>query len=124
MSDDPPYRPLGSLAEARASSDGVVILEGDWGGQIYVVAPAARVAADEAALGRLLRDLDALAWPANDADGARVRYERLPAGAAVPGGMGGGVVAEGGGVWVHAELAARAAAIGEVLAGRRAAICG
>jgi hypothetical protein len=120
--EHPPYRPLASLVEARAVSDGVVILEGDWGGQIYLVAQAARVVADEAALERLLRDLDAIAWPANDAGGARVRYERLPAGATVPGGMGGGVVAEAGGLWVHPELAARAAAIDEVLSGRRAAM--
>ena len=108
-------RPLGSLAEARAAPDGVVILEGDWGGQIYVVAPAARVACEEAALDRLLRDLDAIAWPENDPGGASIRYERLRAGEAVPGGMGGGEVRED--VWIHPELTPHAARIRAALAG-------
>jgi hypothetical protein len=113
MSDGAP--PLRSLAEARAVPDGVVILEGDWGGQIYVVAPAARVACDEAALERLLRELDAIAWPENDLGGASVRYQRLRKGDSVPGGMGGGEVREE--VWIHPELAPHGARIRAVLAG-------
>lgn len=122
MSDgDPhPYRPLASLAEAREASDGVVILEGDYGGQIYLVASAARVACDEAALARLLADLDAIAWPGSEPEASSVRYERLAAGERVPGGMGGGRVEEG--VWIHAELAPQAAMIRAVLARERAAI--
>lgn len=112
MSED---RPLRSLAEARAVADGVVILEGDWGGQIYVVAPAARVASDEAALERLLRDLDAIAWPENDPGGASIRYERLRPGDTVPGGMGGGHVRED--VWIHPELMPHAERIRAALAG-------
>jgi hypothetical protein len=37
------YHPLHSLAEAKSFPDGVVILEGDDGGQIYVVCPASVV---------------------------------------------------------------------------------
>jgi hypothetical protein len=33
------YQALGSLAESRTFADAIVVLEGDWGGQIYVVAP-------------------------------------------------------------------------------------
>ena len=54
-----PYYPLRSLDEAKACADGVVILEGDWGGQIYVVCPARMVACEAATLQQLLEDLDA-----------------------------------------------------------------
>jgi hypothetical protein len=120
MSDE--AHQLGSLADARAAADGVVILEGDWGGQIYVVAPASRVACDEAALARLLRAIDAIAWPENDEGSASIRYERLRAGDTVPGGMGGGRVSSD--AWIHDELAPHAPAIREVLAGRRADLAG
>lgn len=115
--DAPPYQLLGSLAEARETPDGVVILQGDYGGQIYVVAPAARVACNEGALLRLLRDLDDIAWPGIEDAGSEVLFERLASGATVPGGMGGGRVDDD--VWIHPELARHAAAIRDVLAGRR-----
>jgi hypothetical protein len=37
----PAYVPLKSLEEAKAAPDGVAILQGDDGGQIYLVCPAA-----------------------------------------------------------------------------------
>ena len=119
MSDDLPssFQPLGSLAEARAVPDGVVILEGDYGGQIYVVAPASLVACSEGELLHLLRDLDEIAWPGSEEDASTLRYERLPEGSKVPGGMGGAHV--DGEVWIHAELSPHAEAIRDVLAGRR-----
>jgi hypothetical protein len=120
MNQIPDEQPLDSLAAARDVPDGVVVLEGDWGGQIYVVAPAGRVRCGEATLERLLRALDAIAWPDNDPGGASVRFERLPAGASVPGGMGGGIVGED--VWVHPELAAYAEGIAGVLDGSRDAL--
>ena len=106
---------LGSLAEARLAPGGVVILEGDWGGQVYLVAPAACVACDEAALERLLRELDAVAWPGNDPGSASIRYERRSPGDTVPGGMGGGEVRED--VWIHPELLPYADRIRAALAG-------
>jgi len=116
----PPYQPLGSLAEARDVPDGVVVLEGDYGGQIYVVAPALRVECSEGALLLLLRDLDEIAWPGIDADASDLRFERLPAGSSVPGGMGGGRAEDD--VWIHPDLARHADAIRDVLAGRREVI--
>jgi hypothetical protein len=53
-----PYHSLRSFEEAKSSSDGVVILEGDDGGQIYVVCPASLVKCSEEALNNLLRDLN------------------------------------------------------------------
>jgi hypothetical protein len=118
--DAPSYQPLGSLAEARETNDGVVILEGDYGGQIYVVAPARRVECSEGALLKLLRDLDEIAWPGSERDASQIRFERLAGGSKVPGGMGGGRVDDE--VWIHAELARHAEAIRDVLAGRREVI--
>jgi hypothetical protein len=119
-SDAPPYQPLRSLAEARETADGVVILEGDYGGQIYVVAPASSVECSEGTLLRLLRDLDEIAWPGSERDASQMRFERLSGGSKVPGGMGGGRVEDD--VWIHPELARRTAEIREVLAGRREVI--
>jgi hypothetical protein len=117
-----PFVPLHSLAEARAYPDGVVILQGDDGGQIYVVCPASEVRCDEAALESLLVDLDEIAWPSNPPDMRRVLFERISPGCGVAGGMGGGRVTEG--PWVHPEFdhAGLAAAVVSVLRGERARI--
>src|SRR4051812_18841606 len=116
------YFAVTSLDAAQALPDGAVVLEGDWGGQIYVTAPAKAVLCDETALDLLLRDLDAIAWPGNDHDGARVFYERAAVGKGVAGGMGGGVVLPG--VWVHDEFEQLGLgdAIREVIAAERARI--
>lgn len=55
-----PYVAFRTLVEAQAHPEGVVILEGDYGGQIYVVARAASVGCSEEALARLLAELDGL----------------------------------------------------------------
>lgn len=95
----PSYQAFSSLVEARQRRDAIVVLEGDDGGQIHAVFPAAMVRCSEGELGVLLRDLDGLAWPRNDEHSARVLYERRSPGGGVAGGMGGGRVQEGG--WVH-----------------------
>jgi len=114
-----PYRALRSLAEAQASPDGVVVLEGDDGGQVYVVCPAALVRCSEAALEQLLRDLDGRAWPHNPPDMARVFFERHAVGEPIWGGMGGGQAT--GDLWVHPEFASAGLepAIRAVLGGQR-----
>ena len=114
-----PYHPLRSMAEARSFSDGVVILEGDDGGQVYVVCPASMVKCVEELLSQLLRDLDEIAWSGNDPDMARVFYERCAVGSGVAGGMGGAVVREG--IWIHDEFIKLRLgdAIREVIEGKR-----
>lgn len=96
------YVAFETLDSAKTDPDGVVVLEGDDGGQLYVVVPARRVFCSEEALGQLLRDLDAINWPGNDDDMARVVYERRLIGAPVAGGMGGAVV--GSNAWIHPEV--------------------
>lgn len=95
-----PYMAFRSLEEAKASPHGTVILEGDDGGQIYVVAHAQRVKCDEVALQTLLRDLDAYCW--DDPDSAHVYYEARILGEAIPGGIGGARV--GPELWIHEDL--------------------
>lgn len=114
------YTSYASLADASRDAQGTVILEGDDGGQIYVVVPARMVACSQARLEQLLRDLDAIAWACNDGWGAHLVFEQLAPGSPVAGGMGGGRLTAG--VWVHPTLVELgiAAEIAAVLAGTAA----
>jgi hypothetical protein len=117
-----PYHALRTLAEARAVDDGVVVLEGDLGGQVYAVFPASAVRCSEEQLRRLARDLDRRLRPSSDGSGTDVYFERHRFGERIAGGAGGGVVLPGG--WAHDELvqAGLEAAIAEVITGRRDAL--
>jgi hypothetical protein len=111
------YCTFASLSEAQRDPDGVVILQGDDGGQIYVVARASAVACSEEALCRLLRDIDEREWPGNDWNSSRVCFERHSVGAVVAGGMGGGLVTLE--PWVHPRLESLKPAIVGVLFGKK-----
>jgi len=115
-------RPLTSFAEAKEVQDGVVILQGDDGGQVYVARSASLVSCSESTLEQLLVDLDELAWPRNDVDMRRIYYGQLPAGSGIPGGMGGGRITDV--PWVHSNFIDRGLgpAILDVLRGFRARI--
>ena len=112
------YESFASLDAARRAPDAFVILEGDDGGQIYVVAPVERVACAESTLHSLLHDIDACEWNAPDV--ARLVFARHRPGDGVPGGMGGAVADPN--VWTHPKLSVPRAAILAVLAGKRATI--
>lgn len=107
-----------TLREAQADSAGVVIFEGDYGGQIYLVAAASYVRCDEDQLRKLLAELDGLAW--DDPDGAGVYFESRPAGAGMAGGMGGGLVAPE--LWLHPKLSVSESAVRGVLRGESASV--
>lgn len=111
-----------TLDEAARDADTALILEGDWGGQIYLACPLRVVEASEEVLHRLLKDLDRAAWECNEGDGVGLRLERLPAGSVVGGGMGGGCVEER--IWVHDEFVALGVsdAIRQVIRGERDAV--
>ncbi len=109
------YRSLPSLAEAQAFADSYAVLEGDDGGQIYVVAPLKVIACSAEVLQQLLEDIDRQTW--NDASMSYVHFERLELGSVVGGGMGGGrALSE---PWIHETLAPHRAAILSVLSGSR-----
>jgi hypothetical protein len=113
-----PYRAFPSLAEARQAPDAVVVLEGDDGGQIYLVAPIRQVRCTEEALRQLLHDLDAQVWDAPDM--AHLRFEAHAVGEPVPGGKGGGRVEEG--LWIHPEFQPQTDEVAAVLGGARSRI--
>jgi hypothetical protein len=111
------HHTFASLSDAQRDPDGVVILEGDDGGQIYVVARASDVECSEETLWRLLRDIDEKEWPANDLDSFRVCFEKHHIGEVIGGGMGGGLVTLG--PWVHPRLEPLKSAIVGVLIGKK-----
>lgn len=115
-----PFQPLHTLDEARCHDDGVAILEGDWGGQIYVVVPVKMIRCSEATLRQLLFQLNSEAWPCNENNGASIYYERNPAGSGVAGGMGGGEST--GDLWVHSEFDPFAGQIRAVIDGTRESV--
>ncbi|MBI1323151.1 hypothetical protein GC170_08180 [bacterium] len=115
-----PFHPLRTLDEARKHDDGVAILQGDWGGQIYAVIPVQMILCTPDAMQKLLIDLDTEAWSCNENEGASIYYERKPAGAGVAGGMGGG--ASTGELWVHPEFDEIAEQIRRVIIGEQETI--
>jgi hypothetical protein len=110
-----PYVSFKSLADAKSHPDSVVILEGDDGGQIFVVCSASKVKCSEETLRQLLSDLDARTWKSPDM--AHIYYEQRKTGESVAGGMGGAVAGE---TWIHQEFhkLGLAGAIQEILEGR------
>lgn len=94
------YVAFASLEAARLAGGATVVMEGDYGGQIYLTCPVQSVNCDESRLLVLLAELDGFGW--QDPEGARLYYERAPMGSGVGGGMGGGKVVDG--VWLHDEL--------------------
>jgi hypothetical protein len=111
------YRALHSLDEAKAHPDGAVVMEGDYGGSIYLTCPARVVECDEATLRRLLLDLDKHDW--DDVEGVGLYYEVAPQGSGIAGGTGGGVVTDG--LWLHPNLDAKGLRqrVQAVIAGKR-----
>lgn len=107
-----------SLESAQSDANGVVIFEGDDGGQIYATVRAAFVRCDEAQLARLLAELDSLHWSAPDM--ASISYESAPVGTLIAGGMGGGMVTSE--VWVHPELPVSIAAVRAVVLGEAVSV--
>ena len=111
------YTSFKSLAEAQSHPEGVLVLEGDDGGQVFVVCPASKVKCSEETLKTLLLDLDAKTWDSPDM--AHIYYERRQVGEGVAGGMGGAVAAIE--IWIHQEFhkLGLVAAIQQVIEGHR-----
>ena len=110
------YPRVDSLAEAQALSGYVLVMEGDYGGQIYATCPVDLVRCGAGDLEKLLVYLDRLQW--GEPLGRSIYFEFAPAGSHLDGGMGGGTVVPG--VWCHEELHAMgiAALVADLIEGR------
>ena len=91
-----------SLDEAKKTSNGVAVLAGDNGGQIYLTCPVKYVKCTEDVLKKLLSEIDDIEWGCNEGWGAKVDYRRANAGDGIIGGIGGGVVEDG--LWIHPDI--------------------
>lgn len=96
------YKSVPSLEDAKALPYYAIVLEGDYGGQIYATCPVSLIKCDEDALRNLLLDIDKTQW--NDPDSANLFFEHIPVGTGVAGGMGGGIVTES--LWLHPKVEA------------------
>ena len=87
---------------ANGWNDVWLVLEGDWGGQIYLTVPWNLLGEDAKVL-PLLKGLDREAWACNDGDGRQAYLysprERGQRTRGVAGGMGGGRLTDG--IWLH-----------------------
>lgn len=98
-----------SLEEAKKASDGYVVMEGDWGGQIYLTCPTGLVKCGEEALRKLLSKIDQGEWGCNEGGGASMSFGRAKPGDGVSGGMGGGAVTDG--LWIHGGISPKLAGL-------------
>ena len=109
------YRSFRSLMDAKGSPDSIVVFEGDYGGQIYVVARISAITCPEHILRSLLSELDTLKW--KNPQGAGLYFEEAEIGQIISGGMGGGRVIDG--IWVHPRFQQYSSSIEKVLTGQR-----
>jgi len=114
------YHPLKSFEEAKQYDDAYVIMEGDWGGQIYLSIPAKQIMCSYETLKSLLSEIDKHEWKHNDGEGIGIYFERKKAGEGISGGMGGGLALEG--LWVHDDIKGIEKKILDVLNGNKKSI--
>jgi hypothetical protein len=110
------YEPIEGFEGALNTQDAVLIMEGDWGGQIYLTCPMKLVHCSEGALENLLTDLDDIAWHCNEGLGTGIYYEVRKPGEWISGGLGGGYVSDT--LWVYPEFDDRENEIKDVIEGR------
>lgn len=99
---DTPLRPIESLELARTVPNAYVIMEGDWGGQIYLTAPVRLLRGGATELELVLGELDAHAWSCNDGEGRGFFFEEHGPLEGISGGLGGGATLSD--LWLHPEL--------------------
>ena len=96
---------LNSLSEAQADPDGVVIFEGDMGGQIYLTARADHIKCSEWALSDLLLSIEMSGYGFSEPENRSLTFascDRDPENDCIIGGMGGGIVNDS--IWIHEDL--------------------
>jgi|TARA_Y100000310_G_C20261811_1_gene613974 hypothetical protein len=97
-----PYKPIKDFEEAKKYDDSYMVMEGDWGGQIYLSIPVKKIKCNYNTLKNLLNEIDKKEWECNEGDGSGIYFERKNAGEGITGGIGGGVASEN--LWVHEDL--------------------
>ncbi|GEM_PF-1415379 len=95
-----PFHRIDDFAAAKVDPKSYAVMEGDYGGQVYLTVPMSEVACTEEQLMELLGQLDKISW--DDIEGATLYYEKLSPGQPVPGGMGGGMAESR--LWLHSSL--------------------
>jgi hypothetical protein len=96
------YRPIRGFEEAKKYNDSYMIMEGDWGGQIYLSIPVKKINCDQVTLIKLLNEIDRTEWRCNCGKGSGIYFERKNIGEELVGGEGGGIATNG--LWVHENL--------------------
>ena len=94
------FKPLTDYDRAKEAKHGCVIIEGDYGGQVYLTCPMKYVKCSHKALLQVASDLDGMYW--DNEQGCNVYYEDYKSPHGVFGGMGGGVVIDG--LWMHPDF--------------------
>jgi len=102
------YKPLKTLEDARNAEHGALVIEGDWGGTIYLSCPVKFIHATQEEIEALAEWMERQFWDCNfdvsDGEGGHgVYYVDAKPGTHILGGMGGGVHLEG--LWVHDDIA-------------------
>jgi hypothetical protein len=100
--DNAPFHPLRTLEQARDTPNAYLIMEGDWGGQIYLTAPVHLLRCTSSDLASLLAELDDHAWSCNEGAGCGFFFETRGPLEGVSGGMGGGITMPD--IWLHPDL--------------------
>jgi hypothetical protein len=118
------YLAYQSHEQGQSDPDAAIIMSGDYGGTIFLTAPANQVLCDTDSLVTLVSDLDAVTWMSGDLTIATLVFERHPIGTHVSGGDGGGFVING--IWTHPVRLTSAirAQAEDVVLGRRTRIEG
>lgn len=80
-----------------------LVMEGDWGGQIYLTVPVQLVITPEESVSRLLQELDKIAWACNEGSGMGMYCVPSRQKDGVDGGMGGGKLFPDA-VWLHGHF--------------------
>ena len=114
------YVPIKDFEEAKKYDNSYMMMEGDWGGQIYLSIPVKQVKCDYETLKKLLMELDKIAWDCNEGEGCDIYFERKESDEGIVGGMGGGMATDC--LWVHEEFNKIKEKIQNVLDGKRTSI--
>lgn len=82
-----------------------LILEGDWGGQIYLSVPVDKINCDIDDINKVLQLLDQIAWKINEGEGASyyfAKFNHVEDSGIIPGGMKGGQYNDN--LWLQEEF--------------------